>query len=102
MFFLLCLSKKMEEEMLNQQELFSFMDKITQINAFNLNEYQDKFYFQKKVQQRFPEFTAMEIYSTINNLLVLSMSYNRKNFIKQLSEKLFAIYKLKENEFISR
>lgn len=92
----------MEGKVLSQQELYSFMDKITQINAFNLNEYQDKFYFQKKVQQRFPEFTAMEIYSAINNLLVLSLNYNRKNFIKQLSEKLFAIYRLKENEFVSR
>lgn len=46
--------------MINQNELRNFVDRTIRINAFNLREYQDKYYFPKKIQEKIPEFSDKE------------------------------------------
>lgn len=88
--------------MINQNELRNFIDKTIRINAFNLREYQDKYYFQKKIQEKIPEFSDKEIYLIIENLLTKGKKLNSKFFVNELSNELFLIYLSKGNDTYCR
>jgi hypothetical protein len=87
--------------MLNSNQFKEYIEKIFKINAFNLSEYQDKFYFKKKILEKAPEFTESEIYSTISNLNREKLSKKDK-FIGKLTSNLYAIYLTKGNDTTSR
>jgi hypothetical protein len=83
--------------MINQYKLRDIVGKIIRINSFNLEEYQDKYYFQKKVQEIIPEISNREIYWAIETLLAKGTNFNNKEFVSDLSNKLYMIYLNKEN-----
>lgn len=87
--------------MLSSNQFKEYIEKIFKINAFNLNEYQDKYYFKKKILERAPELTEIEIYSIISNLTEKRFSKKDK-FIGKLTSNLYAIYLTKENDSFSR
>jgi hypothetical protein len=87
--------------MLNSNQFKEYIEKIFKINAFNLSEYQDKFYFKKKILEKAPELTESEIYSTISNLNREKLSKKDK-FIGKLTSNLYAIYLTKGNDTTSR
>lgn len=88
--------------MLNRFKLRDIVEKIFQINVFNLNEYQDKYYFQKKVLEEVPEFSHKEVYSAVENLLSKSNNFNSKDFTNKLSDELYTIYLARENATTTR
>jgi hypothetical protein len=64
---------------------------IIEENLFNIEEYQDKYYFKKKVQEYFPKISDEFIFSAID-------SFNKDDYtsicgqrsLQELSEKLYS------------
>ncbi len=57
---------------------------------FNIEEYQDKYYFKKKVKEYFPQFTDEIIFSAIESYNKNNSSYlRRQRSLQVLSEKLY-------------
>ena len=84
--------------MLNQNEMRSFVDKIIKINSFNLTEYQDKYYFRKKINEIFPDIPDKDIYSAIEKIIPIYKKFNINNSINELSNELYSIYLIKGND----
>ena len=72
-----------------------------QIYSFNLQEYQDKYYFQKKVKEELPEFSDKEIYNAIDKFLSKNLQRDKKSF-NGLIDELFNIYLAKANDSSNR
>ena len=72
-----------------------------QIYSFNLQEYQDKYYFQKKVKEELPEFSDKEIYNAIDKFLSKNLQPDKKSF-DGLIDELFNIYLAKANDSSNR
>ncbi|HCY75819.1 MAG TPA: hypothetical protein DHV28_07840 [Ignavibacteriales bacterium] len=83
--------------MLNRIQIRNVVEKTMQINAFNLQEYQDKYYFQKKVQEELLELSDKEIYFAIDKFLSNSSMPNKKSF-DGLVDELFNVYLTKAND----
>ena len=72
-----------------------------QTYSFNLQEYQDKYYFQKKVKEELPEFSDKEIYNAIDKFLSKNLQRDKKSFDEFIDE-LFNIYLAKANDSSNR
>jgi len=72
-----------------------------QIYSFNLQEYQDKYYFQKKVKEELPEFSDKEIYNAIDKFLSKNLQRDKKSF-DGLIDELFNIHLAKANDSSNR
>ncbi len=83
--------------MLNRIQIRNVVEKTMQINSFNLQEYQDKYYFQKKVQEELLELSDKEIYFAIDKFLSNSIQPNKKSF-DGLVDELFNVYLTKAND----
>jgi hypothetical protein len=63
---------------------------ILEDNHFNIEEYQDKYYFKKKIQEYFPRFSDEIIFSAIDSYIKNNSSrLRRQKSIQALSEKLY-------------
>jgi hypothetical protein len=63
---------------------------IIEENYFNIEEYQDKYYFKKKVQEFFPYLTDEFIFSTIDSFKTASYNvFHKEKTLQKLSEKLY-------------
>jgi hypothetical protein len=63
---------------------------IVEENHFNIEEYQDKYYFKKKVQEYFPQFSDEIIFSAIESYNKNNSSdLRRQKSLQVLSEKLY-------------
>ncbi len=59
-------------------------------NHFNIEEYQDKYYFKKKLQECFPQFTDEIIFSAIETYNKNNSSFIRgQKSLQTLSERLY-------------
>lgn len=87
--------------MLNRLQIRNVVKTVMQIYSFNLQEYQDKYYFQKKVQEELPEFSDKEIYSAIDKFLSNNFQPNKKSF-DGLIDELFNVYLAKANDSCKR
>lgn len=83
--------------MLNRLQIRNVVEKTMQINSFNLLEYQDKYYFQKKVQEELLELSDKEIYRAIDKFLSNSINPNKYSF-DGLVDELFNVYLAKAND----
>ena len=87
--------------MLNRLQIRKVVKTVMQIYSFNLQEYQDKYYFQKKVKEELPEFSDKEIYNAIDKFLSKNLQSNKKSF-DGLIDELFNIYLAKANDSSNR
>ena len=87
--------------MLNRLQIRKVVKTVMQIYSFNLQEYQDKYYFQKKVKEELPEFSDKEIYNAIDKFLSKNLQRDKKSF-DGLIDELFNIYLAKANDFSNR
>jgi hypothetical protein len=63
---------------------------IIEENHFNIEEYQDKYYFKKKVQEYFPNITDGLIFSAINSSNNLYYRLVKEKPLQKLSKELYA------------
>ena len=64
---------------------------IIEENLFNIEEYQDKYYFKKKVQEYFPVIPDELIFSAIDSFNKDEYSYlRRQKPLQELSEMLYS------------
>lgn len=87
--------------MLNRLQIRNVVKTVMQIYSFNLQEYQDKYYFQKKVKEELPEFSDKEIYNAIDKFLSKNLQPDDKSF-DGLIDELFNIYLAKANDSSNR
>lgn len=87
--------------MLNRLQIRNVVKTVMQIYSFNLQEYQDKYYFQKKVKEELPEFSDKEIYNAIDKFLSKNLQPDKKSF-DGLIDELFNIYLAKANDSSNR
>lgn len=87
--------------MLNRLQISNVVKTVMQIYSFNLQEYQDKYYFQKKVKEELPEFSDKEIYNAIDKFLSKNLQPDKKSF-DGLIDELFNIYLAKANDSTNR
>jgi hypothetical protein len=87
--------------MLNRLQISNVVKTVMQIYSFNLQEYQDKYYFQKKVKEELPEFSDKEIYNAIDKFLSKNLQPDKKSF-NGLIDELFNIYLAKANDSSNR
>jgi hypothetical protein len=87
--------------MLNRLQIRNVVKTVMQIYSFNLQEYQDKYYFQKKVKEELPEFSDKEIYNAIDKFLSENLQSDKKSF-DGLIDELFNIYLAKANDSSNR
>lgn len=87
--------------MLNRLQIRNVVKTVMQIYSFNLQEYQDKYYFQKKVKEELPEFSDKEIYNAIDKFLSKNLQRDKKSFDEFIDE-LFNIYLAKANDSSNR
>ena len=87
--------------MLNRLQIRNVVKTVMQIYSFNLQEYQDKYYFQKKVKEELPEFSDKEIYNAIDKFLSKNLQRDKKSF-DGLIDELFNIYLAKANDSSNR
>jgi len=87
--------------MLNRLQISNVVKTVMQIYSFNLQEYQDKYYFQKKVKEELPEFSDKEIYNAIDKFLSKTLHPDKKSF-DGLIDELFNIYLAKANDSSNR
>lgn len=87
--------------MLNRLQISNVVKTVMQIYSFNLQEYQDKYYFQKKVKEELPEFSDKEIYNAIDKFLSKNLQPDKKSF-DELIDELFNIYLAKANDSSNR
>lgn len=87
--------------MLNRLQIRNVVKTVMQIYSFNLQEYQDKYYFQKKVKEELPEFSDKEIYNAIDKFLSKNLQRDKKSF-DELIDELFNIYLAKANDSSNR
>ena len=87
--------------MLNRLQIRKVVKTVMQIYSFNLQEYQDKYYFQKKVKEELPEFSDKEIYNAIDKFLSKNLQRDKKSF-DGLIDELFNIYLAKANDSSNR
>ena len=87
--------------MLNRLQIRKVVKTVMQIYSFNLQEYQDKYYFQKKVKEELPEFSDKEIYNAIDKFLSKNLQRDKKSF-DELIDELFNIYLAKANDSSNR
>ena len=84
------------------EDFVILVKQIFKISFFKLEEYQDKYYFQKKVREIFPQFSNEEIYSAIDNSLTKEVNLTKKDYISNVSRELYSIYKVKSsNEIVA-
>ncbi len=63
---------------------------IFEENLFNIEEYQDKYYFKKKVQEYFPNVSDNIIFDAIDSFNKdTSIQFQRQRPLQQLSQKLY-------------
>jgi hypothetical protein len=64
---------------------------IIEENLFNIDEYQDKYYFKKKVQEYFPRISDEFIFTAINSFNKDDYKrLSRQRSLQELSEKLYS------------
>jgi hypothetical protein len=64
---------------------------IIEENHFNIEEYQDKYYFKKKVQEHFPRFSDEIIFGAIESYIKNDSSYlPKQKSLQALSEILYS------------
>ena len=83
--------------MLNYRQFKLFVEDTISLNGFNLTEYQDKYYFKKKMLEVFPQFTEKDIYEAINNSIDNSQPM-KSNLASSIISELFKIYSAKTND----
>lgn len=99
---MLCLDQEGNSFMLKSYELKQNIEKIIEINSFNLSEYQDKYYFQQKLLEIVPEVSTEEVYSAIESLFANGIDYNSKEFVNDLTNELYSIYRVRNNVITRR
>ena len=87
--------------MLNRLQIRNVVKTVMQTYSFNLQEYQDKYYFQKKVKEELTEFSDKEIYNAIDKFLSKNLQRDKKSFDEFIDE-LFNIYLAKANDSSNR
>lgn len=55
--------------MIKLSQIQKIIRKTILVYSFNVEEYQDKYYFRKKLQEILPELDDQSIYNAINNYL---------------------------------
>lgn len=55
--------------MIKLSQIQKIIRKTINVYSFNVEEYQDKYYFRKKLQEIVPELDDQSIYNAINNYL---------------------------------
>ena len=88
-FYILGIKKG--EIVVNRNKIRDFVGKTILINSFNLGEYQDKYYFQKKLKEEIPEFSEQEIYAAIEKYFKTNKESTGKLII-ELSDELYNLY----------
>ncbi|QQS35281.1 MAG: hypothetical protein IPM56_13640 [Ignavibacteriales bacterium] len=76
---------------MTRRDFYGEVNSILKIYHFNIEEYQDKFYFQKKINERFPLLLHEEIFGAINNVLDNKDSLSQKEYIISVTDKLYDI-----------
>ena len=76
--------------MISYKNFHNVIKTIIEENLLNIEEYQDKYYFKKKVQEYFPIFSDELIFSAINsfNKDAYSRLYRQRS-LQLLSQKLY-------------
>lgn len=87
--------------MLNRLQIRNVVKTVMQTYSFNLQEYQDKYYFQKKVKEELPEFSDKEIYNAIDKFMSKNLQHYKKSF-DGLIDELFKVYLAKANDSSNR
>lgn len=83
--------------MLNLNQFKEYIENNINLNGFNLAEYQDKYYFQKKVLEVFPQMSEKDIYDAIDKSIINSQSKLKDSFTQIISE-LFKLYSSSPND----
>jgi hypothetical protein len=79
------------KKMISYKNFHIVIKTILEDNHFNIEEYQDKYYFKKKVQEYFPQFSDEIIFSAIEYYNENNSSYLlRQKPLQVLSEKLYS------------
>jgi len=78
------------KKMISYKNFHMVIKTIIEDNHFNIEEYQDKYYFKKKVQEYFPGFSDEIIFAAIDSYIKNDSSYlHREKPLQSLSEKLY-------------
>jgi len=83
--------------MLNLNQFKEYIENNINLNGFNLAEYQDKYYFQKKVLEVFPQMSEKDIYDAIDKSIINNQSKLKDSFTQIISE-LFKLYSSSAND----
>ena len=83
--------------MLNLSQFSEYIVNTININGFNLAEYQDKYYFQKKVLEVFPQMSEKEVYEAIDKSVNNNQS-KMKESVTLIVNELFKLYSLRTND----
>ncbi len=77
--------------MISYKNFHNVIKTIIEENLLNIEEYQDKYYFKKKVQEYFPKFSDDLIFSAINSFNNDAYSrFYRQRSLQLLSQKLYS------------
>lgn len=78
--------------MLNRFKFRTIIRTTLRIHGFNLAEYQDKYYFQKKIHELLPQLSEKDIYTVIVKLQKESVDTVNNNLVDLISDELYNIY----------
>lgn len=84
--------------MLSRSEIREVIEKTFSIHNFNLLEYQDKYYFQKRILERLPDLTGKQIYKAIEKLNSDSIQLSKQAIINLLSDEFYNYYMTKQDD----
>lgn len=78
------------KKLISFKEFDIVIQRIIEENLFNIEEYQDKYYFKKKVQEYFPKISDEYIFTAIDSFNNdKSRNLRRQRSLQALSEKLY-------------
>lgn len=84
--------------MLNRSEIRKVIEKTFTIHNFNLLEYQDKYYFQKRILDNLPELTGTQIYQAIDKINSDTIQLSKQAIINLLSDEFYNYYMTKQDD----
>lgn len=77
--------------MISLKDFHIVIKSIIEENLFNIDEYQDKYYFKKKVQEYFPRISDEFIFTALNSFNKDDYKLlSRQKSLQELSEKLYS------------
>ncbi len=78
--------------MLNRFKFRTIIKTTLQIHGFNLSEYQDQYYFRKKIHELLPQLSEKDISIVIVKLQTESVDTVNNNLVDLISDELYNIY----------